>query len=73
MIGLQERKTEWEGRPMGRTIGDAVDVESTSREGEGDRKRGRENADVGELPTTTGQDMPDTFPLGTTSTQPVSG
>lgn len=63
---------------MGRTIRDAVVVESTSKErGEGgreDRKeRERENADSGELPTTTGQDMPDTFPLGTTSTQPVSG
>jgi len=41
------------------------------REREGGRKR--ENADGGELPTTAGQDMPDTFPLGTTSTQPVSG
>jgi len=56
---------------MGRTIGDVVVVESTSREG--GREGERENADGRELPTTTGQDMPDTFPLGTTSTQPVSG
>ena len=41
-IGLQERRAEWEGRPMGKTIGDAVVVESTSREGEEERKRERE-------------------------------
>lgn len=40
-IGLQEKRKESKDRPIGRTIGDAIVVESTRAErvGEGDRKR----------------------------------
>lgn len=42
-IGLWERREEWEGRPTGRTIGDAAVVESTSTEREREEERKREH------------------------------
>lgn len=60
---------------LGRTIRDAVVVESrgVGSEGASERASGWANADGGELSTTRREGMPDTYPVGTTSTQPVSG